>query len=127
MNIFNQSFNALMLLKFKLKFKDQLMKRTLVSLFFISFSFGANAQGWFNVQANCSVSRAAAQCTVYNRFYRPLTCRVDAAAMTFYGVRGAATKTIIIAPGFVDGVSVYALNPQRDPIVRANASAYCRF
>jgi hypothetical protein len=103
------------------------MKRALISIFFISFSFSASAQGWFNVQASCSVDRAIARCSVYNRWYRPLTCRVQASGQTFYGASGFNTKTVIIAPGFVDGVSVFALNPFRDPLVRANASAVCRF
>ena len=103
------------------------MKKILISFFFIAFSSGVSAQSWFYVQANCMVNRTVAKCSVYNRWYRPITCRVETAAQTYYGTRGFTAKTVIVAPGFVDGVSVFALNPVSDPIVRSNASAYCRF
>jgi hypothetical protein len=103
------------------------MKRTLISLLFLSFSFSASAQGWFNVQANCTVNRSAAQCSIYNRWYRPITCRVQASGQTYFGAQAYNDQIIIITPGFANGVSVFALNPLRDPLVRANASAVCRF
>lgn len=103
------------------------MKKALISILFLVASLGANAQAWFNIQANCVFNNSVAKCSVYNRWYQPITCRIQAVGQTFYGAQAVGSKTVIVPAGFTDGMSVFALNPLRDPLVVANASAVCRF
>ena len=82
---------------------------------------------WFNVNASCRVSAATARCGVYNNLGRPIYCRINAGAVTRYGVWGNAYFNGWIPRRRSGYVYVNANNPYNDPLVRANASAQCRF
>jgi hypothetical protein len=103
------------------------MKKLLIAAIFMTCSAQAFAYNWFPVQANCSVSPATARCTVYNRYYRPMICNIQVAGRTYFGYSAFNRATIRVSGGAYGYAHVSANNPYNDPLVRAQASAQCRF
>ena len=101
--------------------------KKLLSVVLLAGSLQAMAYNWFSVQTHCSVNRAQAHCTVYNRWYTPIQCQINANGITSYGYYLNLSRFVTVFPGMHQGVYVSASNPYLDPLYQANAQAYCRF
>lgn len=101
------------------------MKKLVLVLGLAVVSLSASAQS-MSVQASCQFNRAEGRCAVYNQWNRPIYCELRAQGQVASGAWGSVYEDATIYPGNYAYVSVYANNPQYDPIVNVRGSAQCR-
>ena len=103
------------------------MKKLLIAAFFMTCSFQAFAYNWFPVQVSCNVNSTKARWAVYHRYYRPMICNIQVSGRTYYGFSAVNRMSVRVFAGSYGYAFVNANNPYNDPLVRAWASAQCRF
>lgn len=110
--------------------------RTLSFLFLLSSSFSSLAdsvnelesgQESVRRQAYCEINSGHfARCEVCNfESYRPLLCELYVRGQTLYGYWFEGKKKAMVAPGQCMYGQVFARNPMVDPLVTADAHAFC--
>jgi hypothetical protein len=101
------------------------MKKFIATLMFMACINGASAAGPVFLYPTCSYGPAGGECTLFNSSGKDISCNIHARAQTQRGSYITAYDYRILYQGQFAWVRVYANNPQMDPIVYINATAFC--
>ena len=81
----------------------------------------------FNIQARCEFVPAEGRCTVLNQWARPIRCELFARGQVSSGAYLNESVAGVLLPGQWAYVTVYANNPEVDPLVFVTGNANCAF